>query len=593
MLRPGERCAFPTPQATSSPQLPCMRPEDRRAGRPWKAPSQKSLRSRGSPLGRRAFIGVHLGRGPPVGSAAAPSPEDAMFVSCLLSVSLALSAGAAPGMPPGTQAPTPSHTLWLVQALYPGQDALLQRTEEGIAALIPQDVQAEQLIGRGALAMHLKGQGGDLRCVSGEARCREPLEAYLESLGLERVVLVQVGQDDAGYRFRAVSVRPGTGARGQAETANPAFEKALAGVLVKFLSLNATVVAETTPAGATVFIDGVKVGSTPFTTEVLPGEHTFRFELASHLPKEETRVMSSRQQVKLDAALEKVPARLVVKAQPEGAEIRVDGQPVGTTAVDQGIQPGTRMVSLTLDGYEPHEVKAEIAPGGTYTLEHALTPTSMQSFKLAMRRRKEATMARQSYLEASFEMQRLTGTSLASQPLSTSEELESLRTRDVRAPGSRNLRGVGVEYGRYGQFFGVMLVGATYASTGDTWTLGIDVPPGVGGVGPDGVSSLDTQVQAVSLRALQPQLRYVLGPVSFAIQVGLEGRGLLVKERAGDAAIFKDGLYALDLHASGQATARIFVYEGLYASVAYQHSFTLLKKIAGTSNIRGGLGYAF
>ncbi len=516
-----------------------------------------------------------------------------MFVSCLLSVSLALSAGAAPGLPPSAQTPAPSHTLWLVQAMYPGQDALLQRAEEGIATLLPEDVRAQQLIGRGALAGHLKGRAGDLRCVSGEARCREPLESYLDSLGLERVVLVQVGQDDAGYRFRAVSVRPGPGARGQAETANPAFEKALAGVLVKFLSLNATVDAETTPPGATVFIDGLKVGTTPFHTEVLPGEHTFRFEMASHLPKEETRVVGSREQVKLTAALEKVPARLVVKAQPEGAEIRVDGQPVGTTAVDQGIQPGTRLLSLTLDGYEPHEEKAEISPGGTYTLEHTLTPTSMQSFKLAMRRRKEATMARQSYLEASFEMQRLTSATLTSQPLSTSEALENLRSQDVRAPSARNLRGVGIEYGRYGQFFGVMLVGATYASTGDTWTLGIDVPAGVPGVGPEGLSALDTQVQAVSLRALQPQLRYVLGPVSFSIQAGLEGRGLLMKERARDAAIFKDGLYALDLHASGQATARIFMYEGLYASVAYQHSFPLLKKIAGTSNIRGGLGYAF
>lgn len=509
-----------------------------------------------------------------------------MFVACLLSVSLALTASAAPGAPASPRAAAPTHTLWLVQSMYPGQDALVKRTEGGIASLLPADMKGQQLIGREALAGFLQGRAGDLGCVSGEARCREPLEAYLGSLGLERVVLVHVGQDDAGYRFRAVSVRPDTGARAQAETANPAFEKALAGVLVKFLTLNATVEAVTEPAGATVFLDGVKVGTTPFSTEVLPGEHTFRFELASHLPREETRVVGSREQVKLRSTLEKVPARLVVKARPEGTEILVDGRPVGKDAVDQGIQPGTRTLSLVLEGYEPHEVKAEIAPGATYTLEHTMKPTSMQAFKLAMRRREQATLARQSYLEASAELLSLTGTTLATQPMSAPSGLNDFRTVDIRAPGKRRLMGLGLEYGRYGQNFGVMLAGATYFTTGDTWTVGFS-PRESGPVG----DQLDTRVRGLSFRALQPQLRYVVGPVSLALQAGLEMKGLLIEER--DTPVFQDGLYALDLHATGQATARIFIVEGLYASVGYQHGFTLLKKIAGSSNFRGGLGYAF
>ncbi|WP_241759241.1 PEGA domain-containing protein [Pyxidicoccus parkwayensis] len=521
-----------------------------------------------------------------------------MFVTCLLTVSLALTASAAPVPQPGTEAAKPTHTLWLVQPMYPGQDALVKRTEDGIGGLIPPDMKAQQVIGRDALEGFLQGRAGDVGCVTGEVRCREPLESYLASLGLERVVLVQTGQDDAGYRFRAVSVRPDSGARAQAETANPAFEKALAGVLVKFLTLNAMVQAVTEPAGATVFVDGLKVGTTPYATEVLPGEHTFRFELASHLPKEETRVVGSREQVKLLAALEKVPARLVVKALPEGTRILVDGKQVGTDAVDRGIEPGSRTLSLLAEGYEPQEVKAEIAPGATYTLERELKPTSMQAFKLAMRRRQAATMARQSYLEGSVEMVSLTGADVATQPASSSGQLDDFRTVNVRAPGARKLLGFGVEYGRYGQYFGVMLVGATYYRTADTWTMGVNIPDAAAGEWVDRVrgndNSLDTTVQMASLRALQPQLRYVLGPVSFAIQAGVDVRGLLLKEKdRPESAPFEKGLYAVDLHASGQAAARIFVYEGLYASVAYQYSFSLLKNIAGTSNLRGGIGYAF
>lgn len=519
-----------------------------------------------------------------------------MLVASLLSVSLALVASATPGASAEARAEAPAQTLWLVQSMYPGQDALVQRAETGIAGLLPEDVKPKQVLGSKALATHLQGRTGDLACLAGGARCREPLGTYLASLGLERVVLVRVGQDDAGYRFRAVSVRSESGARAEAETSNPSFDKALAGVMVKFLSLNAVVEAVTEPAGATVFIDGVKVGVTPYTTEVLPGEHTFRFELASHLPREETRAVASREQVKLRPALEKVPARLVVKVLPEGSAILVDGTVVGKDAVDQGIQPGRRTLRLTQEGYEPHEVEADIAPGATYTLERELKPTSMQAFKLAMRRRQAATMARQSYLEAAYEFSSLTSDTLTAQPVKSEGGVGEVRGTGVRAPGSRRLRGLGLEYGRYGQYFGVMLVGATWYSTGDVWTMGVNVPQAATAPGLTGLTQVDTKVQMLSVRALQPQLRYVLGPVSFAIQAGLDIRGALAKEEddgSGFSPRFKDGLYALDLHASGQASARIFVYEGLYASVAYQRGFSLLSKIAGTSNFRGGVGYAF
>ncbi|RJS18753.1 PEGA domain-containing protein [Corallococcus sp. H22C18031201] len=509
-----------------------------------------------------------------------------MFVSCLLTVSLALAAGATPAEPA---------TVWLVQPLYPGQDALVQRTESGIAALLPPETRDAQRVGRDALTAWLKGRRGDLRCVSGTASCREPLESYVASLGIERVVLVQGGQDDAGYRFRAVSVRTDTGARTQAEAANPVFEKALAGALVKFLSINATVEAVSQPSGATVFIDGVKMGTSPFTAELLPGEHTFRFELASHLPWEVTRQVGSREKVKVERALEKVPARLVVKAAPVGTEILVDGQRVGVNAVDQGIQPGTHVLTLTQEGYLPHEVQAVIQPGETFTLEQALKPTGMQSFKLAMRARQEATYDLKSYLEVSIESNRLTGSSVETRPVNSPDPLKAFRTQDVRAPGRQRVQGFGLEYGRYGKFFGVMLVGGSYYTTGDTWTLGVTVPDEAAGESVDAVKSrgsLDVKAQFLRVRALQPQLRWVVGPVALAAQAGLELQGVLLKER-GEGQLFSDGLYTLDVHAMGQATLRVFLYEGLYASAAYQHSFSLTKNISGTSNFRGGFGYAF
>jgi hypothetical protein len=137
-------------------------------------------------------------------------------------------------------------------------------------------VKAGQLIGREALAAWLEGRRLRTGCLLDKRECREPLDAWLRELGLESVVLVKGGQDGSGFRFRAVRVRK-AGERLEGDATDANFEKALTGALVKVYSLAATVEIVSTPPGATLFLDGVRLGTTPVSTQVLPGEHSFRF----------------------------------------------------------------------------------------------------------------------------------------------------------------------------------------------------------------------------------------------------------------------------------------------------------------------------
>jgi len=295
-----------------------------------------------------------------------------MLVTYLLSVGLALFAGAAPAETSAAQ--SQARTLLLVQPLYPGQEAVAQRAEQSLNALLPPEAKATQLIGREALATVLEGRRLRTGCLLDKRECREPLGAWMQDLGLESVVLVKGGQDGSGFRFRAVRVRK-SGERLEGDATDALFEKALTGALVKVYSLATTVEIVSTPPGATLFLDGVRMGTTPVSTQVLPGEHTFRFELASYQPAEVSQVVGALARVKIEQVLRETQARLVISARtPERTRILVDGQERGLGNVDLLLPPGRHVVRLEGEDHEPYEKELTLAAGDRFTLEKDLTP---------------------------------------------------------------------------------------------------------------------------------------------------------------------------------------------------------------------------
>jgi len=295
-----------------------------------------------------------------------------MLVTYLLSLGLALVPGAAPAEASAAQ--PQARTLMLVQPLYPGQEPLAQRAEQSIQALMPPEAKAGQLIGREALATWLEGRRLPTGCLLDKRECREPLGTWMQALGLESVVLVKGGQDGSGFRFRAVRVRK-SGERLEGDATDAVFEKALTGALVKVYSLAATVEIVSTPPGATLFLDGVRMGTTPVSTQVLPGEHTFRFELASYQPAEVSQVVGALARVKLEQVLRESQARLVISSRtPERTRILVDGQERGFGSVDLLLPPGRHVLRLEGEDHEPYEKELTLAPGDRFTLEKDLTP---------------------------------------------------------------------------------------------------------------------------------------------------------------------------------------------------------------------------
>ncbi len=484
-------------------------------------------------------------------------------------------------------------TLWLVRPLYPGQEALVERTEKALDKLMPGDARKEAVIGTKELAAAMKGHRQDeVPCFGNETRCTDPIDPFVAALGFDRVVLVQGGQDEVGVKFRVASYDPKTGKTAAATSTNAVLEKALLGAVAKVVPVASTLEVKTTPVGATVFVDDVKVGVTPLTTQVLPGERVVRVDLKLHQPVEEAIIIPIRGTASLEKQLEKVAARIVITAGPSGTTISIDGQPLGKDKVDRGITPGTHTIRLTAENHKDHEQQITVKAEEQFVLDKTLEPIPGMATTHAVTKEGQAVFERpgppppatgaeliyekRAYFQASYEFSSILGNSLVGRRWG--DKGVGRTTAFLPSTPSRMLMGVGVEYGTFGRNFGLTVVGLSYLTNVERMALGVGFGPGQSretSMGVTGPTEIDpVRVHLITIRAVQPQWRIAFWKMMISVQLGLEFRtGQIL---GATDMFYKDGFMPLDLLASGRLNARVFVVDGLYIMGSGNFTFLII-----------------
>ncbi|MBL9039914.1 MAG: PEGA domain-containing protein [Archangium sp.] len=519
-------------------------------------------------------------------------------------------------------------TVWLVRPLYPGQEALVDRTQKALDKLIPPELRKDAVIGTRELAALLKGRKLDeVPCFSGDERCTDPIDAFVASFGFERVVLIQGGQDEAGVKFRVVSYEPKSGKVAPATSTNAVLEKALLGAIAKVVPVASTLDVKSNPPGASVYVDDVKVGVTPLTTQVLPGERVVRLDLKLHQPIEETVIIPIRGTATLDKTLEKVAARIVITASPAGTVIEIDGQPQGKDKVDRGISPGTHTIRLTAENHKAYEQQITVKADEQFVLDKTLEPVPEavipSEAKVAIVTRDgtkefvkivtgpvtpptetELTYEKKAFIQLGFEVGSILGDSLVGRRWGNNG---TGRTASFTTP-SRLLMGVGADYGTFGKYFGLTVVGVSYLTNVERMGFNVGFAPGqndlehVGDV--YGASTAEpVRVNLVTIRVIQPQFRICFWKFMVSVQLGVEFRTGQISVPA--EANYKDGFMPLDLFAAGRLNVRYFAYEGFYIHASGQFAYLLpiqearllnddrAYRSSNQLNVNVGVGYGF
>ncbi len=487
-------------------------------------------------------------------------------------------------------------TLWLVRPLYPGQETLVERTEKALDKLMPGDSRTDAVIGKAELATALQGRVvSEVPCFGVEARCSDPIDPFVESFGFDRIVLIQGGQDEAGFKYLVVAYQPASKKVSPASATNANLEKALLGAVAKVVPAASTLEVKSTPPGAIVYVDDVKVGATPLNTQVLPGERVVRLDLKLHQPLEETIIIPIRGTASLEKTLEKVAARIVITAAPPGTEISIDGQLLGRDKVDRGIVPGEHTIRLTAEQHKAFEQTITVKADQQYALDKTLEPLPGAAVALTpvdprvkpadpvvvqappppppprVLTPAEQIYERKSYFHVSFEVANLTAPALVGRRFGAAG---FGRTTDITsttgAAPNLMLVGASAEYGTFGKYFGLTVFGLSYLTNSSTWRMGVGYEPGqmreVGGgvTGPNGIENV--RVHLGVIRALQPQFRLAFWRFMLSLQVGLEFRsGQITGTDPGTMDVFyKDGFVPFDLLLAGRLNVRFFIVDGFF-----------------------------
>jgi hypothetical protein len=137
-----------------------------------------------------------------------------------------------------------------------------------------------------------------------------------------------------------------------------------------------TLTAESSPAGASLSVDGVMKGKTPLTVEdIAPGQHELRFELQHYRPVTSSVTVRDSEVAMDRVSLEPLPVTVEVTSQPPGADIELNGQSTGRkTPSALTVEPGkTHRLRVALAGYPDSAEKAiSPAPGVNESLSFAL-----------------------------------------------------------------------------------------------------------------------------------------------------------------------------------------------------------------------------
>jgi formylglycine-generating enzyme required for sulfatase activity len=134
---------------------------------------------------------------------------------------------------------------------------------------------------------------------------------------------------------------------------------------VELLANSAPVTFETAPPGATVRVDGRRLGSTPLTTAVSAGRREVAFSMDAFKPAtRQFTVVAGKPVTVPTVRLVPADAVLVVASEPPGAAVTVDGQWRGETPIELIVAPRrSHDVRVTKAGHEEAVLAVEIAPG--------------------------------------------------------------------------------------------------------------------------------------------------------------------------------------------------------------------------------------
>lgn len=137
----------------------------------------------------------------------------------------------------------------------------------------------------------------------------------------------------------------------------------------------ASVLFQTTPAGAAVIMDGKELGVTPFSIRDLPvGKYTATLKLSGYAQRNVEWEISDARPRLVQTVLQSNVGTLSIKSAPKAAIVYLDGQDVGRTPYSGSHEQGRYTLKVQSSGYTPYQQAVTIHRDKTTAINVKLNP---------------------------------------------------------------------------------------------------------------------------------------------------------------------------------------------------------------------------
>jgi len=136
-----------------------------------------------------------------------------------------------------------------------------------------------------------------------------------------------------------------------------------------------TLLLESSPSGAEVYLNGQLRGRTPLRLTLDEGTYRVELRLPGYEPYAASVRVERGRETRLAATLTPIrTGELSLEVRPQGAEVYVDGRLVGRGAVRLSLEAGLHEVRVVAPGYTEYRAQVEVRPGESLRLFVELVP---------------------------------------------------------------------------------------------------------------------------------------------------------------------------------------------------------------------------
>ena len=221
---------------------------------------------------------------------------------------------------------------------------------------------SSHIVGLAGIEEAIGARGFDLpRCLEGRDVCSSPLEAAVSGLGANRIIYASAREEGTVLHLTVVDVE--LGRRVELDVRSDDLRSTVFQAVGAVTDASATLAVTSIPPGAEVRVDGILLGTTPYSGTIGVGSYDLVLRTDGYFEHTSEVELRANDYREIEIEMDRRFAVLVIESNAPGTQVVVDGETTHEIDEPINLMPGTRELEIIAPGYDSDVRTVEVLAG--------------------------------------------------------------------------------------------------------------------------------------------------------------------------------------------------------------------------------------